>query len=138
VRIAANRLWPRVLIMPAEYHPRSAASTVVGARTPSLFSRTLAQHTALVVAAHPHREALVVADTGSRQSFGSLHAKALAFARVLQRHGLGSGDRVAVWLRNGEEWVVTLLACAAAQVRNPTHHGTRAPHTAASSDTDTE
>ena len=95
---------------------QATTSTVVGARTPSLFSRTLAQHTARVVADHPHREALVVADTGSRLSFGNLHTKSLALGRLLQRHGLGSGDRLAVWLRNGEEWVVTLLACAAAQV----------------------
>jgi len=75
---------------------RSSLSAVAGPRTPGMFSRTLAQHYERLAAAHPHREALVVAESDRRLTFAGLHKAALATARSLRSHGFGPGDTLAV------------------------------------------
>lgn len=48
-----------------------------------------------------------------RVSFEALHQKSIALAQGLRRLGVGSGDRVLVYLPNGVEFVQTLYACFA-------------------------
>jgi long-chain acyl-CoA synthetase len=56
----------------------------------------------------PEGEALVCGEL--RLSYAALHARANRFAAGLAARGVGAGDRVALWLGNRAEFVVTLLA----------------------------
>lgn len=44
--------------------------------------------------------------------FDDLSARSRSLAAGLHRHGIGSGDRVAVWLLNDPDWLATFFACA--------------------------
>lgn len=58
---------------------------------------------------HPEREAVVAGDT--RLTFAALDARVARIAGGLAAHGVGVGDRVALLLDNGWEFVAALLAC---------------------------
>ena len=58
-------------------------------------------------AAFGDREALVAGDR--RVSYGSLVAGVRQAAAALVAHGVGPGDRVAVWAPNGLEWLLAAL-----------------------------
>jgi acyl-CoA synthetase (AMP-forming)/AMP-acid ligase II len=59
--------------------------------------------------AHPERPALVF--DGDALTHDELHARARRLAAVLAAAGIGRGDRVALLLHNGFEFVESLLAC---------------------------
>ncbi len=63
-----------------------------------------------VVRERPHAEALVAGDI--RLSWRELHHAARKCAGGLASRGVHAGDRVAVFLGNGTEFVITTLACA--------------------------
>ena len=46
-----------------------------------------------------------------RVTFAQFRHAAVAAAGVLQRHGVGSGDRVLIWAYNSPAWVLTMWAC---------------------------
>jgi fatty-acyl-CoA synthase len=59
--------------------------------------------------AHPQRPALIF---GSQQrTHAELDDRAARLATVLESHGVGAGDRVALLLHNGFEFVESMLAC---------------------------
>jgi len=59
---------------------------------------------------HPERPLAVV---GERTwSFGEVDSQASALAAALSELGLGAGDRIAVNLPNGVEWIISILAAA--------------------------
>jgi len=59
---------------------------------------------------HPDRPLAVV---GERTwSYGHVDTQASSFAAALSELGLGAGDRIAVNLPNGVEWIISLLAIA--------------------------
>ncbi len=59
---------------------------------------------------HPDRPLAVV---GERTwSYGHVDTQAASFAVALSELGLGAGDRIAVNLPNGVEWIISLLAIA--------------------------
>src|SRR5688500_11217873 len=60
----------------------------------------------------PDRDALVYAHTGRRWTFHTLNEEARLIARGLMAHGVGRGDRVAVWATNVPEWIVLQFALA--------------------------
>jgi fatty-acyl-CoA synthase len=62
--------------------------------------------------AHPDREALVYSHAGLRWTFRQLDDEARLVARGLAAHGVGRGDRVAVWATNVPEWIVLQFALA--------------------------
>jgi len=59
---------------------------------------------------HPERPLAVVGDR--TWSYGHVESQACALAAALAELGLGAGDRIAVNLPNGIEWIVSLLAAA--------------------------
>jgi fatty-acyl-CoA synthase len=59
---------------------------------------------------HPDR--LVVRERDRSYSYAQLDAQSASLAAAFAELGVEHGDRVAVNLPNGVEWVVTLLACA--------------------------
>ncbi|HEV7173991.1 MAG TPA: AMP-binding protein, partial [Solirubrobacteraceae bacterium] len=59
--------------------------------------------------AHPNRRALVFGDDA--RTYAELHDRAARLASVLAAGGVTAGDRVALFLHNGIEFVETLLAC---------------------------
>jgi fatty-acyl-CoA synthase len=59
--------------------------------------------------AHPGRAALVFGDVA--RTHGQLHERAGRLAGALESEGVGRGDRVAMLLHNGFEFVEALLAC---------------------------
>ena len=71
---------------------------------------TLAQVFARRAAEHPERP-LVIAG-GRTMTYGQADARAAAMAAALSELGIGAGDRIAVNLPNGPEWIVALLASA--------------------------
>jgi acyl-CoA synthetase (AMP-forming)/AMP-acid ligase II len=60
--------------------------------------------------------AVFEADTGRRATWGQLDERASRFSRVLQRVGLGAGDRLAVLLKNGIVLFESYAAAARAGV----------------------
>jgi fatty-acyl-CoA synthase len=58
---------------------------------------------------HPNRHALVFGD--DVRTYAELHDRAARLASVLAAGGVTAGDRVALFLHNGIEFVETLLAC---------------------------
>jgi len=68
----------------------------------------------IVEAAPAEAPALVeLARDGARRmwTFGEIGAAAARLAGHLQRHGVGKGDVVLIWLGNRAEWVLAMLAC---------------------------
>ena len=59
---------------------------------------------------HPARPLAVVGDR--TWSYGHVETQACSLAAALSELGLGAGDRIAVNLPNGVEWIVSLLAAA--------------------------
>jgi fatty-acyl-CoA synthase len=58
----------------------------------------------------PDRECLVIGP--HRVTYGQAHRRTRALAAALLRLGVRRGDRVALWLPNGPEWVYAYLAAA--------------------------
>jgi fatty-acyl-CoA synthase len=59
---------------------------------------------------HPERPLAVVGER--TYSYGHVEGQAAALAAALSELGLGTGDRIAVNLPNGVEWIVSLVAAA--------------------------
>ncbi len=72
---------------------------------------TLAQLFARRAHEHPERVA-VVATAGRPLTYTQLDRQATALAAALTDLGIGAGDRMAINLPNGAEWLVALLAAA--------------------------
>lgn len=72
--------------------------------------KTVWQVLADAVAACADRELVVLAD--ERATYAGIAGRAQALAADLVARGVRRGDRVAVWLTNSIEWVVTLYAAA--------------------------
>ncbi len=60
----------------------------------------------------PDREALIELERGRRFRYGELNARANRLAHVLRDQGTGKGDRVAVLMMNGVEYVEAYFAIA--------------------------
>src|ERR1700733_8766306 len=58
---------------------------------------------------YPERTALVLG--GTRVTFRDLHDRVARIAAALSRLGLGAGDRLAVLLPNGPEYIELVYAC---------------------------
>ena len=59
---------------------------------------------------YPERTALVSAER--RSSFRELHERVASIAGMLQDHGFGFGDRLALLLPNGPDYIELMYACA--------------------------
>ena len=59
---------------------------------------------------YPERTALVLG--GTRVTFRELHDRVARIAAALSRLGLGAGDRLAVLLPNGPEYIELVYACS--------------------------
>lgn len=62
--------------------------------------------------ARPDAPALVIGEGLERATYAALHGRVLNAAAHLRDLGVQSGDRVAVWLPNGTNWVVAAFAAA--------------------------
>ncbi len=80
----------------------------------------------LLHAAPAGRTAIVLHETGTRVTYGSLRAQVAAVADTLAAGGIGRGDRVAIALPNGLPGIVCFLAAAAAGTAAPLNPGYRA------------
>jgi fatty-acyl-CoA synthase len=60
----------------------------------------------------PDRDALVYTHAGHRWTFRQLNDEAQLVARGLLAHGIGRGDRVALWATNVPEWIILQFALA--------------------------
>ena len=49
---------------------------------------------------------------GTRWTFRQLHERVVSLAGALNRHGFGVGDRLALLLPNGPEYIELIYACA--------------------------
>jgi HIP---CoA ligase len=63
-------------------------------------------------------ESQAVADNGVALTFAELADAALTVTRAALAHGIGAGDRVAIWAPNSHRWIVSALGvlCAGATV----------------------
>ncbi|QGZ63047.1 AMP-binding protein [Paraburkholderia acidisoli] len=84
----------------------SDSSTEVAPAPVATLNTLLADH----LAAHATRTAFV--DGGATLSYAQFDALAEGAARWLEEHGIGAGDRVAVWLVNRIEWLALLFGAA--------------------------
>ena len=91
---------------------QTAASESVGAVEPPLLEETIGANLARTVAAHPDREALVVAHQGIRWTYAQLADEVDRVARALLATGFRTGDRVGIWAPNCAEWVLVQFATA--------------------------
>jgi 2,3-dihydroxybenzoate-AMP ligase len=62
--------------------------------------------------AAPRPAAIAVADPRRRLGFAAMLAEAARIAALLERHGIGAGDRIIVQLPNCVEFATLMLACA--------------------------
>ena len=88
------------------------ASIDVGATEPPLISKTIGAQLEETVAAHPDREAFVVAHQGVRQTWTEFDAAVDEVAKGLMGLGVGVGDRIGMWSPNFAEWVYIQYATA--------------------------
>ena len=77
-------------------------------RSPPWIERTFGQ--ALLWAAETHGDAEALVCGTERLSFEGLAARACAFARGLIEIGVGPGDKVALWMGDGIDWMVARWA----------------------------
>jgi HIP---CoA ligase len=72
----------------------------------------------LLASAGMFGDAQAVADNGASLTFTELADAALLVARAALAHGIGAGDRVAIWAPNTHRWIVSALGmlCAGATV----------------------
>ncbi|GGZ61459.1 AMP-binding protein [Streptomyces inusitatus] len=82
-----------------------------GTGTTPLLGDTIGENLDRAIAAHPDREALVVAD-GPRWTYAEFGAAVDELARGLLGIGVARGDRVGIWAVNCAEWVLTQYATA--------------------------
>lgn len=71
---------------------------------------TVYQGIAAVADQHPNQTALIFEN--DRTSYAELIAESKALAQTLADFGVGTGDRIAVWLSNRPEWITTQLAAS--------------------------
>jgi fatty-acyl-CoA synthase len=74
--------------------------------------QTIGANLAQTVAAHPDREALVVAHQNIRWTYAELAGEVDRLARALLASGFSVGDRVGIWAPNCAEWVLVQFATA--------------------------
>ncbi|MFF9014112.1 FadD3 family acyl-CoA ligase [Streptomyces sp. NPDC014870] len=89
-------------------------------QVPQQLPRTIAELPDWAAAAHagPAQEALVGggaggADDGVRWGFARLRDEIAAAARAALAHGVGHGDRVAIWAPNSRRWITAALGAVA-------------------------
>jgi acyl-CoA synthetase (AMP-forming)/AMP-acid ligase II len=72
----------------------------------------------LLASAGTFSDAQAVADNGTSLTFAQLADAALLVTRAALGHGIGAGDRVAIWAPNTHRWIVSALGllCAGATV----------------------
>lgn len=87
-------------------------STSVGPKEPALLEETIGANLAKTVAAHPDREALVVAHQNIRWTYSELAVEVDRVARALLASGFTVGDRIGIWAPNCAEWVLVQFATA--------------------------
>ncbi|MEM7324029.1 MAG: AMP-binding protein [Actinomycetota bacterium] len=87
-------------------------STSAGPLEPALLEQTIGENLAATVAAHPDREALVVAHQNIRWTYRELADEVDRVARALLASGFGVGDRLGIWAPNCAEWVLVQFATA--------------------------
>jgi fatty-acyl-CoA synthase len=87
-------------------------STSTGPTEPALLEQTIGANLAQTVAAHPDREALVVAHQNIRWTYAELAGEVDRLARALLASGFSVGDRVGIWAPNCAEWVLVQFATA--------------------------
>jgi fatty-acyl-CoA synthase len=92
------------------------ASYAHGTATTPLLGETIGSNLERMVAAHPHREALVVRHQGVRWTYSQLNERVDRLARGLVASGLRRGDRLGIWAPNCAEWVLVQYASAKAGV----------------------
>ncbi len=63
----------------------------------------------------PEREAVVLGEDGSHLSYGDLNGRATRLANALLSHAAGKGERVAVFMENNLDYIVTYHGVARAQ-----------------------
>ncbi|WP_067935980.1 class I adenylate-forming enzyme family protein [Alicyclobacillus kakegawensis] len=64
------------------------------------------------VNSHPHKPAIVQAESDVRLTYAQFHERVRALATGLRRMGLRAGDRVVACLPNWPEFAIILFACA--------------------------
>ncbi|GAA2257083.1 linear/branched/unsaturated fatty acid:CoA ligase LbuL [Streptomyces amakusaensis] len=95
----------------ARVRTRTPLSYDHGTGTTPLLGDTIGENLDRAIAAHPGREALVVAD-GPRWTYAEFGAAVEELARGLLGIGVARGDRVGIWAVNCAEWVLTQYATA--------------------------
>jgi fatty-acyl-CoA synthase len=83
-----------------------------GTSTVPLLGDTIGGNFDRTVARFPARDALVDRSAGRRWTYAELANDVDALALGLMHHGIGKGDRVAIWAPNRSEWVLTQYATA--------------------------
>ncbi|MER6911915.1 AMP-binding protein [Streptomyces sp. NPDC000594] len=83
-----------------------------GTGTVPLLGDTIGRNLDRAVAAHPDREALVVAGGGPRWTYAAFGAAVDELARAFIGIGVARGDRVGIWAVNCPEWVLVQYATA--------------------------
>lgn len=90
----------------------TALSSAVGPTDTALLEETIGENLARAVAAHPGREALVVAHQNIRWTYTELATEVDRVARALLAAGFERGDRLGIWSPNRAEWVLVQFATA--------------------------
>jgi fatty-acyl-CoA synthase len=87
-------------------------SQTAGVTEPPLLEQTIGENLAATVAAHPDREALVVAHQDIRWTYAELADRVDELARALLASGFEKGDRIGIWAPNCAEWILVQYATA--------------------------
>jgi fatty-acyl-CoA synthase len=83
-----------------------------GATDVPLLTETIGDNLCATAARFPDRDAVVVAPSGRRWTYGALSRDVERLARALMSTGLTKGERIGIWAPNLPEWILTQYASA--------------------------
>jgi len=87
-------------------------SYATGSAEIPLIGKTMGEMFDEIAARYPDNEAVVSVHQGVRWTYGELKEQVDRLARGLMALGVEKGDRVAIWMMNHAEWIVTQFATA--------------------------
>lgn len=87
-------------------------SYATGSAEIPLIGKTMGEMFDEIAARYPDNEAVVSVHQGIRWTYGELKEQVDRLARGLMALGVEKGDRVAIWMMNHAEWIVTQFATA--------------------------
>ena len=99
-------------IQPEPLPPKITPSIVHGPAESPLWEMTLAELLEYQSQRHMHDECMVVPWTGTRWTYGQLHAESQKVARGLIAQGVRLGDRIGIMAGNCEQYISVFFAAA--------------------------